>query len=61
MRTRNDKNRPLLQTDDPRARIQSIYDVRDPLYRQVADLVVDTGRQGIGVLLNHLMQNLEAV
>ncbi len=61
MRTRNDKTRPLLQTDDPRARIQSLYDVRDPLYRQVADLVVDTGRQGVGVLLNHLMQNLEAV
>lgn len=61
MRTRNDKTRPLLQTDDPRARIQSLYDVRDPLYRQVADLVVDTGRQAVGVLLNHLMQNLEAV
>ena len=61
MRTRNDKTRPLLQTDDPRARIQALYDFRDPLYRQVADLVVDTGRQGVGVLLNNLIQNLEAV
>ena len=61
MRTRNDKTRPLLQTDDPRARIQALYDFRYPLYRQVADLVVDTGRQGVGVLLNNLIQNLEAV
>ena len=61
MRTRNDKTRPLLQTEDPRARIQALYDFRDPLYRQVADLVVDTGRQGVGVLLNNLIQNLEAV
>src|SRR5882672_4842589 len=34
-RTRYDKNRPLLQTADPRARLNELYDMRDPLYREV--------------------------
>ena len=44
-RTRGDRNRPLLQTEDPRARLEALYQQRDPLYREVADLVVDTGGQ----------------
>ncbi len=42
-RTAKDRNRPLLQTADPRARLQELLAVRDALYREVADLVVDTG------------------
>ena len=42
-RTAKDRNRPLLQTADPRARLQELLQTRDPLYREVADLVVDTG------------------
>ena len=41
-RTRNDKNRPLLQTDDPEAVLQALFDERDPLYRQAAHHVVPT-------------------
>jgi len=44
-RTRHDRNRPLLQVDDPRARIEELYRAREPLYREVADLVVP-GRRG---------------
>lgn len=44
MRTRNDRNRPLLQVADPRARLADLLAVRDPLYRAVADIVVETGR-----------------
>jgi len=42
-RTAKDRNRPLLQTADPRARLQELLEVRDALYREVADVVVDTG------------------
>jgi shikimate kinase len=44
-RTKGDRNRPLLQTDNPRAKLEALYQQRDPLYREVADLVVDTGGQ----------------
>lgn len=43
IRTVKDRNRPLLQTADPRARLEELLLARDPLYREVADLVVDTG------------------
>lgn len=42
-RTAKDRNRPLLQTADPRARLQELMTARDALYREVADVVVDTG------------------
>ncbi|EKF76108.1 shikimate kinase [Alcanivorax hongdengensis A-11-3] len=41
-RTRNDKNRPLLQTEDPEARLRALFAERDPLYRKVAHHVVST-------------------
>lgn len=43
VRTAKDRNRPLLQTPDPRGRLQELMLARDALYREVADLVVDTG------------------
>ncbi len=59
LRTRHDRNRPLLQAADPRARLEQMYVERDPLYREVADLVVDTGRQSAGVLVGALLPRLE--
>jgi len=47
MRTAKDRNRPLLQTDDPRARLEELMLIRDPLYREVADLVVDTDDRSV--------------
>lgn len=40
-RTRYDRNRPLLQVEDPLARLRELHAQRDPLYREVADLVVE--------------------
>jgi len=60
-RTRHDRNRPLLQTADPRARLKELYDQRDPLYMQVADLVIHTGRQSVHNLMLKLQQELEAI
>ena len=44
IRTRNDRNRPLLQVADPRARLSELLTARDPLYREVADIIIETGR-----------------
>ncbi len=40
-RTRHDRNRPLLQVDDPLAKLRELYAQRDPFYREVAHLVVE--------------------
>ena len=45
-RTSRDRNRPMLDAQDPRKRIEELLALRDPLYREVADLVVETGRRG---------------
>lgn len=44
-RTRRDRNRPLLQTEDPRGKIEELLRQREPIYREVADVVVDTGQR----------------
>ena len=54
-RTRHDKSRPLLQDTDPLEKLQSLYRQRDPLYREIADIVVDTGRQSARTLLHQLL------
>ena len=54
-RTRHDKSRPLLQDTDPLEKLQSLYRQRDPLYREIADIVVDTGRQSARTLLVQLL------
>jgi shikimate kinase len=57
-RVRHDRNRPLLATADPLARLESLYAERDPLYREIADLVVETGRQSVQSLARHLLAEL---
>ncbi|MGA7178270.1 MAG: shikimate kinase [Thiobacillaceae bacterium] len=57
-RTRHDKNRPLLQTENRMQKLKDLYQVRDPLYREVADIVVDTGRQSIQSLTEKLKRQL---
>ena len=58
-RTRHDRNRPLLQTEDPLARLRDLYRQRDPLYREVADIVVETGRQGVAAMTRALCGKLD--
>ncbi|MEW5942960.1 MAG: shikimate kinase AroK [Pseudomonadota bacterium] len=60
-RTRHDRNRPLLQTADPRARLGELFAQRDPLYREVADIVVDTGEQSVHSLVRQLEQQLKSI
>ena len=44
-RTNRDKNRPLLQNADPEQKIRELMQIRDPLYREIADIIVDTNRR----------------
>jgi len=50
-RTRHDRNRPLLQVENPRQRIDELYRQRDPLYREVAHIIVDGGRTNPGTMV----------
>lgn len=58
-RTRRDRNRPLLQTANPLARLRELHAQRDPLYTEVADLIVDTGAQSVGTLTTQIQALLE--
>ncbi|MCW3480054.1 shikimate kinase AroK [Neisseriaceae bacterium JH1-16] len=60
-RTQHDKNRPLLQTADPRAKLAALFAERDPLYCEVADLIVDTTQQNVTHLVARLEQQLLAL
>jgi len=59
-RTRHDRNRPLLQTDDPYGKLMELHQQRDPLYRQVADIVIQSGKQSVHNLMLHLVGQIEA-
>lgn len=59
-RTARDRGRPLLQTEDPLQSLRDLMDIRDPLYRQVADLVVSTERRGTASVVKEIRRRLEA-
>ena len=58
-RTRNDRNRPLLQVEDPLSKLKELYAQRDPFYREVADLVIDGGRTNTHSLLQLIVEKVE--
>lgn len=60
-RTRHDRNRPLLQTSDPLGRLRELFRQRDPLYSEVADIMVDTGRQSVSNMMRTLCEKLDAI
>jgi len=59
-RTAHDKSRPLLQTADPRAKLEQLLAERDPLYREIADLVIDTGRPNVQSMVQTILDQLAA-
>lgn len=60
LRTRNDRGRPLLDCADPRKRLEELLAVREPQYREVADLVVETGKPSVSRLVDGLAAQIEA-
>lgn len=57
-RTRHDRNRPLLQTPDPQAKLRELHSQRDPLYCQAAHIIVETGRQSAYSLVQQIEKKL---
>lgn len=58
-RTRRDRNRPLLQTEDPKGRLEELMAMRDPIYREVADMVVHTDDRSIKSVVKEILVRLE--
>lgn len=55
-RTRHDRNRPLLRVSDPLAKLEELHAARDPLYREVAHLVVDGSRLVANGIVQYLIR-----
>jgi shikimate kinase len=59
LRTRHDKGRPLLQTPNPQKTLEELFEKRDPIYRSIANQIVETGKPSVSQLTNHLIMQLE--
>jgi len=59
-RTRHDKNRPLLQTANPAAKLRDLMTIREPLYRDTADIIINTGQQSIRAVINVMLDKIKA-
>jgi shikimate kinase len=58
-RLRHDTKRPLLQVADPLRKLRELFRERDPLYRETAHFVVETGRPSVHMLVNMILMQLE--
>lgn len=58
-RLKHDVNRPLLQVADPLNRLKELFAQRDPLYRETAHFVIETGRPSVSTLVNMIVMQLE--
>jgi shikimate kinase/3-dehydroquinate synthase len=59
-RTSHDKNRPLLQTADPRAKIEALSRERAPLYQEVAHIIIETGRPNVHSVVQNILTQLQS-
>ena len=59
-RTRNRKSRPLLTDDDPRDQLRELMTTREPLYRQEADVIVESGDRSVSNVTREIVQKLES-
>lgn len=57
-RTAKDKNRPLLQTENPRAVLEALMEERDPLYQSVCDLLIHTDRRHPRAVVSTIVRQL---
>ncbi len=58
-RLRHDTQRPLLQVADPLGKLRELFAKRDPLYRECAHFVIETGRPSVHTLVNMILMQLE--
>ena len=60
-RTQHDKNRPLLQTNDPKAKLAELFAQRDPLYREIANIVITSGQQNVQHAVREVERRLREI
>ena len=58
-RTKGGEGRPLLKNGDAKKILENLYAIRDPLYREIADYVIETGKSSVNQLVNTLIMQLE--
>jgi len=58
-RTKGGEGRPLLRNGDAKKILENLYAIRDPLYREIADHVIETGKPSVNQLVNTLIMQLE--
>jgi shikimate kinase len=58
-RTKASESRPLLKNGDAKKILEDLYAIRDPLYREIADYVIETGKPNVNQLVNTLIMQLE--
>jgi len=57
-RTSRDSKRPLLQTDNPRKKLEELLAIRDPLYQELADIVVKTDGRHVNAVVNEITRHI---
>ena len=60
-RTSRDRNRPLLQTANPRKVLTDLMAIRDPLYREIADVVVETDERPPRLVVGEILERLRSL
>lgn len=58
-RTSRDRSRPLLQVENPRQRLIELINMREPWYREIAEITVDTDRESMAVIMGRIVRQLE--
>jgi len=58
-RTAKDRNRPLLQTENPRKTLSDLLEKRELFYKEVADLIFETGKKPIRDIVSEITKMLE--
>ncbi|TCJ27212.1 shikimate kinase AroK [Halomonas sp. GDM18] len=60
-RAGRDRNRPLLQQDDPGRVLKRLFELRDPLYRETADIIVRTDRRSPRAVTNEIRRRIKSL
>ncbi len=57
-RTQRGRERPMLENDDPRTTLEELLAQRDPMYREIADLIVETDGRKVSAVANEIVENV---
>jgi shikimate kinase len=59
-RTAKDRSRPLLQTENPQEKLKELFQERDPLYRETADIIIDTANDSVRLAVKEIQEKLHS-